>query len=78
MIKQDKSKESETTIRIKRNTRDLLEAIGSKGQTYNDVINDLVDFKAENEKLYVTNTIQRSEERYKKHKEILDGVKTKT
>ena len=33
-----------TTIRVKRTTKEKLEAIGHKGETFDDIINKLIDF----------------------------------
>lgn len=36
-----------TTIRIKRSTKEKLNAIGQKGMTYDDIINDLISSRKE-------------------------------
>lgn len=37
--------ENHTTIIVKKRTRELLKQIGKKDQTYNDLINELIEFK---------------------------------
>ncbi len=39
-----------STISITRNTRDLLKTLGKKGDTYDDLIRQLVDMKVKNNK----------------------------
>jgi hypothetical protein len=39
------SQTTNTTIIVKKRTRELLRQIGKKEQTYNDVINELIKFK---------------------------------
>ena len=44
---------SDTTILVKKETRQLLRELGKKGQTYDQVINDLAKAKAQKAKLQV-------------------------
>jgi len=37
------SEEKLTTIKIKQQTRDALKSVGKKGETYDDIINRLLD-----------------------------------
>jgi hypothetical protein len=37
--------ENKTTIIVKKTTRELLKQIGKKEQTYNDLINELIEYR---------------------------------
>jgi len=41
-----------TTVKITKKTRERLAAIGSKNETYDDIINRLIQFFEKNSKLY--------------------------
>jgi len=34
-----------TTVRIDKETRDMLKGVGSKGQTYNDIIREMLELR---------------------------------
>lgn len=38
---------STTTVRIDKETREMLKKVGSKGQTYNDIIREMLELRKE-------------------------------
>lgn len=65
---------SVTTIQVKTETRDLLKRIGSKGETYDEVIRELAEAREAYLRLMLDRLAESTPEGTRPAKEILDEV----